>query len=376
MGRALREARLAYRRHVAFFLEGKHEIDRANLQVLRYAASAILILLPVYMALAGLIINRWTPSAVHVACAPCAVALCILAWKLDLARRNLIRPACVVFVAALYTFAIAVDTAGGPESPGTFMPLASVALTSLFVLPVRVTYGLLIIAQAVYIAMIAALKDPSIAEYDIFQAVAGFVLALVISASLMAYRALASESRRVAEHLSDQDTLSDLLNKRAFFQRARTVIERGERVACTVAIIDLDDFKQVNDTFGHTMGDTVLVELGAILRSSFRPSDIIGRFGGDEFMLLLIGPMDADMLTERLHRIRTSYAHATSQAVGKTLTCSIGAVQAQGDDLVLDELLVEADRALYEAKRSGKDGVCVVAHPDDDIGTSHVHKEW
>lgn len=171
----------------------------------------------------------------------------------------------------------------------TAMPLASVALTSLFVLPARVTYGLLVAAQAVYILMVQAIKDPLVGEYDIFQAVSGLVLALVISSSLMAYRAMESESRRAAEHLSDQDTLSDLLNKRAFFERALAVIERGDWLACTLAIIDLDDFKLVNDTFGHKAGDTALIDLGDILRSSFRLGDVIGRFGGDEFMLLLVG---------------------------------------------------------------------------------------
>ena len=137
--------------------------------------------------------------------------------------------------------------------------------------------------------MVQVIKDPLVGEYDIFQAVSGLVLALVISSSLMAYRAMLSESRRAAEYLSDQDTLSDLLYKRAFFERARAVIERGDWLACTLAIIDLDDFKLVNDTFGHKAGDTALIDLGDILRSSFRPGDVIGTFCGDRVSRLRVG---------------------------------------------------------------------------------------
>lgn len=375
MGRAREYARRIYQRHIAFFREARPEIDQANLHVLRYAASAVLVLLPIYMALAMLTIRGWVPSPVHLACVPFAVLLLVIAWKLDDRRAALVMPACTLFEVALYAFAIAVDTAGGPTSPGMFMPLASVALTSLFVLPTRVTYGLLVAAQAVYILMVQATKDPLVGEYDIFQAVSGLVLALVISSWLMAYHTVESESRRAAEHLSDQDTLSDLLNKRAFFERARAVIERGDWLACTLAIIDLDDFKLVNDTFGHKAGDTALIDLGDILRSSFRPGDVIGRFGGDEFILLLVGHMDANALTERLHRVRETYARATAQDLGTALTCSIGAVQAAGNDLVLDELIVAADRALYAAKRSGKDGVCVLAHTHDGAGAPAFEQE-
>ena len=123
------------------------------------------------------------------------------------------------------------------------------------------------------------------------------------------------------------------------------------------AIIDIDDFKQVNDSRGHIEGDALLREIGVILRDNCRATDVASRMGGDEFVLLLerIG------LPEALRRLDAMVAliKGSTAASPCTPTVSIGVYATGLDDLTYDAVIDKADKALYEAKHRGKNRICV-----------------
>jgi len=154
------------------------------------------------------------------------------------------------------------------------------------------------------------------------------------------------------------DELTKLPNRRALAQRFLQEMQRARRHHNAIAflMIDLDHFKQVNDTYGHLNGDAVLHELAQILASSARESDVCARYGGEEFALILHETTEsgAKILAER---IRAKVAAATFPG-GLKLTISIG-VSATDDATLFTQLMDRADQALYAAKLSGRNQVKV-----------------
>ena len=175
--------------------------------------------------------------------------------------------------------------------------------------------------------------------------VAAVVLTLVHRNDLLLAR-LAEEART--------DALTGLLNRRGFDERAGLELARARREdsAIAVAIFDIDYFKRVNDEWGHDTGDRVLARTARMLAAHARDIDIVARFGGEEFVVLLPGVDDADV---RAFAERARAAMAAPDPDGlPTIQLSAGVVSAP-TPLDIDALLGTADSALYNAKRSGRD---------------------
>ncbi|HVW81400.1 MAG TPA: EAL domain-containing protein [Mycobacteriales bacterium] len=161
---------------------------------------------------------------------------------------------------------------------------------------------------------------------------------------------LETELRRQASH----DALTGLANRSLFAERAQHALERRTLTELVICFFDLDDFKDVNDSFGHAAGDELLRMIGKRLRDCVRPVDTVARFGGDEFAVLL----EDTQLTEALDVVDRLYA-----AVGYPLRIgdeevlvhlSVGMTARGGRDVSSEELLAEADAAMYAAKARGK----------------------
>jgi diguanylate cyclase (GGDEF)-like protein len=130
-----------------------------------------------------------------------------------------------------------------------------------------------------------------------------------------------------------------------------------------LVFFDVDHFKMLNDSFGHAAGDTALRELGAVARSCLRGTDTVGRWGGEEFVVLLAdtGSAAAMVSTERLRR--TIAAHRFAGVADTRLTCSLGVAVYPDDGLTRTQLIDSADRAMYAAKRFGRNQVFAAADP-------------
>ena len=170
------------------------------------------------------------------------------------------------------------------------------------------------------------------------------------------------------EQLSFTDGLTRLHNHRYFQDRLRVEVRRADRTGEQLALllVDIDDFKALNDRHGHAVGDNVLRQVGSVLNESVREADLPARYGGEEFVVLAphTGKVGALALAEKL---RASISRArfegegTSPAASLQVTVSIG-VSVYGGDA--RRLFNDADRALYQAKATGKD--CVVFVGDVD----------
>jgi len=176
-------------------------------------------------------------------------------------------------------------------------------------------------------------------------------VAFSIVGALMVF---ARRSYWLADERTRTDGLTNLLNGRAFADdaaRLMSLCERHKRPV-TVAYLDLDDFKQVNDRFGHARGDQVLAIVARVLYSAARDTDLVARIGGDEFALLL-AETDETGAGVVLERVRTSMAAAFAHEPGG-VTVSVGAIVSTGHHPAVDTLLREADTLLYQAKGAGK----------------------
>jgi diguanylate cyclase (GGDEF)-like protein len=165
---------------------------------------------------------------------------------------------------------------------------------------------------------------------------------------------------RLAEQIGT-DPLTGCLNRRALETRLRAEWRQAKRRGSTVAVmaIDLDHFKNINDTYGHPFGDVVLQELAGIMKATARDTDVVARLGGDEFVIVLpdTGWQGALTFAERMRRKVDDFSFgAATGAIG--LTISVGVALARGTDPISPEVLLqEADRSLYKAKSAGRNRV-------------------
>lgn len=159
------------------------------------------------------------------------------------------------------------------------------------------------------------------------------------------------------QRLARMDSLTELLNHAAILKELDLELDRGrrERSSTSVLMLDLDNFKAINDTYGHQTGDRVLVKLSKLLKDKCRSFDRIGRYGGEEFLLVLprTGTSDATSIGNRI-RIALSDLNMDDIVEELRITCSIGACSATESLQHSSALVAAADAALFRAKRAGR----------------------
>jgi diguanylate cyclase (GGDEF)-like protein len=157
--------------------------------------------------------------------------------------------------------------------------------------------------------------------------------------------------------LSLTDILTGLNNRRGFMILATGLLKFARRAAYSVCLlyIDLDSLKYINDTFGHTAGDTAITHFARILTETFRDSDVIGRLGGDEFVVLLIDATESDLVSMQTRLQSSVDAHNLQSERGYALSFSLGVIRVDSDSTItMEELLSEADAAMYQHKKNRK----------------------
>lgn len=172
-------------------------------------------------------------------------------------------------------------------------------------------------------------------------------------------RELEAANKELA-YLAAVDPLTKCFNRRYFMNAAEGEIARMKRhsTELTVAIIDIDRFKMVNDRFGHEAGDRALATVAEICEHSLRGEDTLGRLGGEEFGILLPAT-DKQGANEVLQRLKSRISHQVSLVEGESvsLTVSIGMTDVSEDDDSFDQALRRADKALYTAKKLGRNRI-------------------
>ncbi|MDO5627725.1 MAG: bifunctional diguanylate cyclase/phosphodiesterase [Mobilicoccus sp.] len=290
------------------------------------------------------------------------------------------------FVAEVGHFLIRIDAAAPPTALLTAAHLlGSAALVLAFWHPAlpaliptlprasrgwrRSRLGLAVVAVVAPIVLAALVPDVSDADRGLRTMLAALLLGLLfarLSILLMMLVGVERENRRRAH----TDPLTGLLNRGGAWDALaeRLVRDRDQGRHTVLVFLDCDDFKQVNDTWGHDAGDTLLIDLAGRLRAATGPNDAVARQGGDEFVIVssVDDPADAHQLVARVHAV---FAEPLSILPGRThkTSSSIGAACASPHDPVTaTDLVARADAAMYAAKRRGKGRACFVDEQTQD----------
>ena len=165
------------------------------------------------------------------------------------------------------------------------------------------------------------------------------------------------------KNIAIYDTLTNLYNRRYFEERLEVEAQKSffSDTSLSLVMVDIDHFKRVNDTFGHTEGDRVLCEIASLLKTSVRKNDTVARYGGEEFILILpeAGLEESSMISERIRRLVENTPFEVGQAQ-INLTVSLGISNFPSHQArTKEELIKMADLALYDAKRGGRNRVSI-----------------
>ena len=165
------------------------------------------------------------------------------------------------------------------------------------------------------------------------------------------------QKARALQEQAQRDSLTQLYNAQTTREMAEEYLGQGQKVpGCALLIIDLDDFKQVNDFHGHMFGDKVLVQVAETIKKLFRSQDIVGRIGGEEFLVLMKDIVDKKIVNQRCCQMNQAFHEILrKQLQERPLSCSIGVAFAPENGEVYYDLFCHADQALYYAKSLGKD---------------------
>ena len=198
------------------------------------------------------------------------------------------------------------------------------------------------------------------------------VIGMMAGAALAA--AGARESIKTLEHKASIDSVTGLFNRGYLDTRLLEEVERSQREHTQLAVLiaDIDNFKAINDNFGHQTGDAVLQQVGEIIRSTVRMFDVCARFGGDEFAILMPNSDSASAFAcaDRIRKTAAQYTHPHNPSFPK-LTVSVGVAVSSAEDGATG-VVARADRALYEAKAAGKNAVRGTRDPRARLGGEEI----
>ncbi len=192
----------------------------------------------------------------------------------------------------------------------------------------------------------------------IFSTVIPFFISIGVSIPVFKMIEELHHAEREMRYHATHDTLTNLMNRRTVLEHIDYFwrVARREQHNFAIVLADIDDFKNINDTYGHAMGDAVLAALGTLFKSNLRASDLVGRYGGEEFVFFLPhASLDsAKDFTERLHRVvREKKIQLSGNTIAVTLSVGIADYRPNITQSV-DDLLSAADSAMYVAKSRGK----------------------
>ena len=357
-----------------FLMDGKRTIAKYNIKTL-CRMSVWGVVLSVTLLLFGFIVptdyvNNWGlnpfkyPSPPNIAFIFVMIFFAVILNLYRVKGKNnpkIVTLLALVFEFTVFAFTIAVDVFVHPGMPANFMPVAIVLFSATIFYSTNMTNIINLIYTGVFCfcALMVNVDNEyyeMIARLDIFIALVGFSGATALGYHFRLNQVHNFTSKMRYKSLSMRDPLlEDIYNKRGYEDAIENyLVAKNPNVSCSFIVLDLNDFKHINDNYGHDMGDQILRCMSSTLVSLFRDSDIIGRFGGDEFIVLADGLCDEDSVEQKCHYIAELIGRRAQETGAIKVFSSLGAVICENQNVDFERLFELADEAMYEAKERGR----------------------
>ena len=340
-----------------FFARCADDIDRDNLLMLRRTCmwTAIVYIGMLFFALA--VIPRFRFTIGHLL----LVVLLVVFYFINLAHKKENKAIaafnasfiCLLFYFFLGICLILMEINEESVHPARWFPLLLMVFPVLYI-DRQYKYGLQETFMILVYAVITFLfKEPIPFFRDMYTVIAAYLMSMIISRVILGVRSKQGLAMLELQRFGSMDKLTSVYNKAALLEAISSYLNhRRAGAPCAMSVIDVDDFKQVNDSLGHEGGDDLLEHIGSLLLDSFRPADIIGRFGGDEFIVFMPNMRDANLIDLRCRTLQMMLADYN---IGNNtpFSLSIGTIIDEGEHS-MEELFRMADDALYKSKMAGK----------------------
>lgn len=363
-----------------YFDNDKIQIAATNLSLLRVISSINIILLILFILAAHLLIPGWTVTRYHMLAIPVFSFLALIsetAYRKKVQSPRLITAACVVYSIVLVGFLIIIDVFPYPDRASTFTPLLLAVSPMVFIVPFFMVLPYMFGIEIIYFILVGCFKTGAVLYNDLFTSVVALILGLFMYQMTTEIRARDNNSKRNFKKLSRIDHLTGILNKYGFEESVKEYLKLKEfSEECAVFVLDLDNFKNINDTFGHVQGDKLLEAVGSTVAGLFRAGDFIGRFGGDEFVILMKDIRDYDIIEKKCDFLRTTIEALVVDEITIKTTVSIGVAVSQQTRADYEELLKLADDALYEAKACGKNRSEIYYYETENITQCRAYMKY
>jgi len=264
-----------------------------------------------------------------------------------------VRTSVILFSCILVALVANIGIFSNPQRPDSLMCFLIVLMPLFFAVETWVIAAIIILGGCGYCILADVFKDPYVAQNDIFVIVLSTALSMLVLAYTARLRAISFIAIEKYKKLSRTDLLTGILNKRSYELWCQRLIDECENNdPCALAIFDIDNFKQVNDTLGHIIGDKVLEIVGRTLSSIFGADSIVGRIGGDEFSAFVYTRGGCDMFGRRAENVIAEVRERSKKELKIEVSISMGISKKIGGQINYMEMYFDADMDLYEFKRS------------------------
>ena len=240
----------------------------------------------------------------------------------------------------------------------TFIALLLIAPMFVIDRPIYMTVELCA-ASTVFLVWMHAVKEHDIWAVDVVNVVIFTVVAVFLNIIADSVRIREFVLTRKINIQKDTDELTGLKNKGALIREVNAVLHDGSTNKGALFVMDVDKFKSINDTFGHDVGDDVIVQFGTILAKQFTNGEIAARFGGDEFVVFVKDADTADKARAVANGIINGAAEVILPTVGRKMSVSVGAALYNGQENDFSEIFKKADSSLYRAKADAENRFCI-----------------
>jgi diguanylate cyclase (GGDEF)-like protein len=334
-------------------------VDSANIDSLTVASfffSVILAVLAVTSCFLGVI---GSSHYLYVTSFMVCSVVYLLCKTVVLSYRHLILPLFYIQLAYAFVFSILL---GNYTYPGMLAVTFNVLLIAIPLLiidaPWRINL-LLLAVTATFLYTSWRQKPPAVFHLDAVNGVSFFFLSVFVNTNLQIRHINDFYNRTIIKKQRDTDMLTGTLTKKAMEISIQKILALpGSRAA--MMMVDIDNFKHINDTYGHAFGDYFIADTAKCLFSVCRSTDVIGRFGGDEFILFCPGIDTADLAAMKAKEILKSVKTFSARGMYREkITVSIGCTLVSRDGSSYADLFNQVDAALYQAKSSGRDTYCI-----------------